>query len=73
MYPGKGTYIPTNQNGMNDRSPKEQAALDQQVEEFIAWKKETQLEEYEAAYAAHLEEGGTLESLDMFILAFPEL
>ncbi len=72
MYPGQGTFVPINQNGF-DRPARQQAELDQMMAEFLAWKKAEELEKYESAYARHLEQGGCLEDLDMFILAYPNL
>jgi hypothetical protein len=60
MYP-HGTYVPI---GVNDRSRKQQAALDEMLTEVL----DTAKDEYADAFAVYQAEGGELD-LDTFILA----
>jgi hypothetical protein len=72
MYPGKGTFVPAD---FNERSPQEQEALDQEVQDFLAWKRKTELEAYESAYEQFKADGGSFEvdDVELFMLAFPDL
>ncbi len=74
MHFGNGTYIPADgvSNGMS-RSVESQESLDRDMSEFILWKRENELPEYESAFAKFQAQGGEIDDLDMFILAFPDL